>query len=77
MHMSFDMKFLVKVTINRLNLLVVIKKKRKEKRYPFSALIRIKVLQGHYIWYQSKVKTLGPDGLIDVQVCYKLCNLTM
>ena len=61
MHMSFDMKFLVKVTINRLNLLVVIKTKKKKKRYPFSALIRIKDLQGHYIWYQSKkVKTLGP-----------------
>ena len=77
MHMSFDMKFLVKVTINRLNLLVVIKTKKKKKRYHFSALIRIKDLQGHYIGYQSKVKTLGPDGLIDVQVCYELCNLTM
>ena len=77
MHMNFDMKFLVKVTINRLNLLVVIKKKRKEKRYPFSALIRIKDLQGHYIWYQSKVKTLGPDGLIDMQVCCQLCDLIL
>ena len=35
MHMSFDMKFLVKVTINRLNLLVVIKTKKKEKTLPF------------------------------------------
>ena len=29
----------------------------------------LEVWEVHYIWYQSKVKTLGPDGLIDMQVC--------
>ena len=32
-----------------------------------------------YITYgiRAKVKTLGPDGLIDIQVCCELCDLTM
>ena len=52
--------------------------KEKKILYHFPALIYIKVLRGHYIWYQSKkVKTLGPDGLIDMQVCCELCDLTM
>ena len=49
MHMSFDMKFLVKVTINRLNLLVVIKtKKKKKKLYHFSRIYWHLGLEGHY-----------------------------
>ena len=60
-----------------MSLFVVIKEKEKKNLYPFSAFIGIKDLQGHYIWYQSKVKMLGPDGLIDMQVCCKLCDLTM
>ena len=26
---------------------------------------------------EQKVETLGPDGLIDIQVCCELCDLTM
>ena len=44
------------------------RQKKKKKLYPFSAFFGIKDLQGHYIWYQSKVKTLGPNGLINMQV---------
>ena len=50
-----------------MNLFVVIKINKKIIIYPFFALIRIKDLQGPYKWYQSKkVKTLGPDGLINI-----------
>ena len=72
-----NIKSSCKVVANRLNLLVVIKKQTKTKPYHFSTHIVIKGNGGHYIWYQSKVKTLGPDGLIDMQVCFQLCDLIL
>ena len=61
-----------KACANRLNPLVIIKEQKEKNLYHISAHFGIKVSEGHYIWYQSKVKTLGPDGLIDMQVCCEL-----
>ena len=73
MHMSFDMKFLVKVTINTLNLLVVIKtKKKKKKLYHFSRIYWHLGLEGHYIWYQSK--RLKRSDLMDSSTCRYVVN---
>ena len=45
------------------------KENYKQNFFLFSTHIGIKGEEGHYIWYQSKkVKTLGPDGLVNTQV---------
>ena len=50
----------------------------QNQKFPlFPHLLATWGIEGHYIWYQSKVKTLGPDGLIDMQVCCEMCDLTM
>ena len=61
-----------------LTALILLVATAKEKKFsPFVTYNCVQVHEVHYKWYQSKVKTLGPDGLIGVQVCYELCNLTM
>ena len=57
-----DMKSFVKLP-NRLHPLYSNKEMKSFFFYPVSALIGIKVLQGHYIWYQS-IK-LQRSGLMD------------
>ena len=43
---------------------------KKNNGYPFSYSHNdIKVPGVHYIWYQSQVTKLGPNGLINIQVC--------
>ena len=59
----------------------VVQKQQQQKRnknFPFSALISNKGLTGTlHMVSEQEVKMIGPDGLIDMQVCCELCNLTM
>ena len=73
MHMSFDMKFLVKVTINRLNHLVVIKKKKKKNVTLFPHSFASRTYRDITYGIKAKVTTLGPNGLIYMQVCCEVC----
>ena len=62
-----------------LTALILLVATAKEKKFPpFVTYNCVQVHEVHYIWYQSKkVKTHGPDGLIDMQVYCELCDLTM
>ena len=63
-----------------MNLFVVIKEKRKKikKSLPlFSHSFASRSYRDITYGIRAKVKTLGPDGLIDMQVCCGLCDLTI
>ena len=49
-------------------LLVIVKQSFFFLLYPLFIHNDIKGREGLYIWYQSEVKMLGPDGLINMQV---------
>ena len=62
-----------------MNLFVVIKEKRKKKKIFTLFLHSFASRSYRDITYgiRAKIKTLGPDGLINMQVCFQLCELIM